>query len=39
MPRMVHGALIQTNLCEPVTSPVEKIKRAMIAQAAKLDVA
>src|SRR4029077_13379386 len=30
MPRIVRGALIQATLCEPVTSPVEKIKRAMI---------
>jgi len=30
MPRIVRGALIQATLCEPATSPVEKIKRAMI---------
>jgi beta-ureidopropionase len=30
MPRTVRGALIQATLCEPATSPVEKIKRAMI---------
>src|SRR5438874_8950394 len=30
MPRKVRGGLIQATLCEPVTSPVEKIKRAMI---------
>ena len=30
MPRMVRGGLIQATLCEPATSPVEKIKRAMI---------
>jgi N-carbamoylputrescine amidase len=30
MPRTVRGALIQATLCEPTTSPVEKIKRAMI---------
>jgi len=30
MPRIVRGALIQTKLCEPTSSPVEKIKRAMI---------
>src|SRR5882724_8793065 len=30
MPRVVRGGLIQATLCEPVTSPVEKIKRAMI---------
>jgi beta-ureidopropionase len=30
MPRTVRGALIQATLCEPATSPVEKIKQAMI---------
>jgi len=30
MPRIVRGALIQATLCEPTTSPVEKIKSAMI---------
>jgi N-carbamoylputrescine amidase len=30
MPRNVRGGLIQATLCEPTTSPVEKIKRAMI---------
>ena len=30
MPRKVRGGLIQATLCEPVTSPIEKIKRAMI---------
>ena len=30
MPRIVRGALIQATLCEPATSPIEKIKRAMI---------
>jgi len=30
MPRMVRGGLIQATLCEAATSPVEKIKRAMI---------
>ena len=30
MPRVVRGGLIQATLCEPTTSPVEKIKRAMI---------
>ena len=30
MPRVVRGALLQATLCEPVTSPVEKIKQAMI---------
>jgi N-carbamoylputrescine amidase len=30
MPRTVRGALIQATLCEPATSPVEKIKEAMI---------
>jgi N-carbamoylputrescine amidase len=30
MPRTVRGALIQATLCEPATSPVETIKRAMI---------
>jgi len=30
MPRIVRGALIQATLCEPGTSPIEKIKRAMI---------
>jgi hypothetical protein len=27
---MVRGGLIQATLCEPATSPVERIKRAMI---------
>src|SRR5258705_3000515 len=30
MARMVRGGLIQATLCEPATSPVEKIKKAMI---------
>jgi beta-ureidopropionase len=30
MPRVVRGGLIQATLCEPVTSPIEKIKKAMI---------
>jgi N-carbamoylputrescine amidase len=30
MPRIVRGGLIQATLCEPATSPVEKIKAAMI---------
>src|SRR2546427_2806443 len=30
MARIVRGGLIQATLCEPSTSPVEKIKRAMI---------
>ena len=30
MPRIVRGALIQATLCEPTTSPLEKIKQAMI---------
>ena len=30
MPRIVRGGLIQATLCEPTTSPVEKIKQAMI---------
>ena len=30
MSRLVRGALIQATLCEPATSPLEKIKRAMI---------
>ncbi|HMP08214.1 MAG TPA: nitrilase-related carbon-nitrogen hydrolase [Lacipirellulaceae bacterium] len=30
MSRIVRGALIQATLCEPATSPVEKIKQAMI---------
>ena len=41
MPRIVRGGLIQATLCEPTTSPIEKIKAAMtekhvalIAQAA-----
>jgi len=41
MPRIVKGALIQATLCEPATSPIQKIKTAMtdkhvalIAQAA-----
>jgi N-carbamoylputrescine amidase len=30
MPRIVRAGLIQATLCEPATSPTEKIKRAMI---------
>ena len=30
MPRIVRGGLIQATLCEPATSPVAKIKQAMI---------
>jgi beta-ureidopropionase len=30
MPRMVRAGLIQATLCEPSTSPTEKIKKAMI---------
>lgn len=30
MSRIVRGALIQATLCEPATSPIEKIKQAMI---------
>src|SRR5262249_13258661 len=30
MPRVVRGGLIQATLCEPTTSPIEKIKRSMI---------
>jgi beta-ureidopropionase len=30
MPRIVRGGLIQATLCEPATSPVEKIMKAMI---------
>lgn len=30
MPRTVRAALIQATLCEPATSPIEKIKKAMI---------
>ncbi|MCH8841295.1 MAG: acyltransferase [Planctomycetes bacterium] len=30
MSRLVRGALIQATLCESATSPIEKIKRAMI---------
>ena len=30
MARIVKGALIQATLCEPSTSPVEKIKQSMI---------
>jgi len=30
MSRIVRGALIQASLCEPGTSPIEKIKKAMI---------
>ncbi|HUU86058.1 MAG TPA: nitrilase-related carbon-nitrogen hydrolase [Phycisphaerae bacterium] len=30
MPRNVRAGLIQATLCEPTTSPVEKIKKAMI---------
>ncbi len=29
MARIVRGGLIQATLCEPATSPVEKIKQAM----------
>ena len=32
MPRIVRAALIQASLCEPTTSPIGKIKRAMIAK-------
>ena len=30
MPRIVRGALIQATLCEPSTSPVDKIQKAML---------
>jgi beta-ureidopropionase len=30
MPRVVRGGLIQATLCEPSTSPISKIKQAMI---------
>ena len=30
MPRIVRGGLIQAALCEPTTSPVAKIRAAMI---------
>ena len=30
MPRVVRGGLIQATLCEPATSPIEKIKAGMI---------
>jgi beta-ureidopropionase len=30
MPRIVRGGLIQATLCEPATSPISKIKAAMI---------
>jgi beta-ureidopropionase len=30
MPRMIRGALLQAKLCEPATSPIDKIKQAMI---------
>ncbi|HEY7089183.1 MAG TPA: nitrilase-related carbon-nitrogen hydrolase [Tepidisphaeraceae bacterium] len=30
MPRVVRGGLIQAKLCEPTTSPIPKIKKAMI---------
>ena len=30
MPRIIRGGLIQATLCEPATSPVAKIKQAMI---------
>ena len=30
MPRVVRGGLIQATLCESATSPVQKIKQAMI---------
>jgi len=29
MPRIVRGGLVQATLCEPATSPIEKIRRAM----------
>ena len=31
MSRIVRGGLIQATLCEPATSPVEKIKQAFVA--------
>ncbi|MEM9884150.1 MAG: nitrilase-related carbon-nitrogen hydrolase, partial [Planctomycetota bacterium] len=30
MTRIVRGGLIQATLCEPVTSPIQKVKQAMI---------
>src|SRR6202050_4909296 len=30
MPRIVRGGLIQATLAEPATSPIEKIKKAMV---------
>jgi len=36
MSRIVRGALIQATLCEPATSPLEKIKQAMIDIQARL---
>jgi N-carbamoylputrescine amidase len=30
MPRIVRGGLIQATLCERATSPIEKIREAMI---------
>ncbi len=30
MARIVRGGLIQATLCEPATSPVDKIKQSMI---------
>ena len=30
MPRVIRGGLIQATLCEPTTSPVDKIKQSMI---------
>ena len=32
MPRIVRSALLQATLCEPTTSPIEKIKQAMIGK-------
>ena len=36
MPRIVRAALIQATLCEPSTSPTQKIKQAMIEKHLKL---
>ncbi len=36
MPRIVKAGLIQATLCEPATSPTNKIKEAMIAKHVKL---
>ena len=32
MPRIVRGGLIQATLCEPTSSPVAKIRQAMVGK-------